>query len=111
MFFRELMNCHPALAKTRGMSIAEHSVRFAHSGKFVSHIQTAFGFLSLPECQYKVPRDFLWHKDAGRARHSRRIRLRQKFIASTYGGIVYQPFAFASITGMDARSRANGITP
>lgn len=27
---------------------------------------------------------------------------RQKFVASTYGGIVYQPFAFASITGMDA---------
>lgn len=26
---------------------------------------------------------------------------RQKFVASTYGGIVYQPFAFASITGMD----------
>ena len=25
---------------------------------------------------------------------------RQKFTASTYGGIVYQPFAFASITGM-----------
>lgn len=27
---------------------------------------------------------------------------RQKFTASTYGGLVYQPFAFASITGMDA---------
>lgn len=27
---------------------------------------------------------------------------RQKFVASTYGGIVYQPFAFASTTGMDA---------
>lgn len=26
----------------------------------------------------------------------------QKFVASTYGGIVYLPFAFASITGMDA---------
>lgn len=26
---------------------------------------------------------------------------RQKFVASTYGGLVYQPFAFASITGMD----------
>lgn len=104
MFFRELMNCHPVLAKTRVMSIAEHSVRFAHSGKFVSHTQTAFGFLSLPEYQHKVPRAFLWHKDAGRARHSRRIRLRQKFIAFTYGGIVYQPFAFASIMGMDGQA-------
>lgn len=27
----------------------------------------------------------------------------QKFVASTYGGIVYHPFAFASITGMDAQ--------
>jgi hypothetical protein len=26
----------------------------------------------------------------------------QKFVASTYGGIVYRPFCFASITGMDA---------
>lgn len=31
---------------------------------------------------------------------------RQKFIASTYGGIVYQSFAFASITGMDGASEA-----
>lgn len=26
----------------------------------------------------------------------------QKYVSSTYGGIVYRPFAFASITGMDA---------
>ena len=25
---------------------------------------------------------------------------RQKVVATTYGGLVYQPFAFASITGM-----------
>jgi len=31
----------------------------------------------------------------------------QKFCATTYGGIVYQPFAFASIYGMDAEPAAD----